>query len=116
MSVHPGDGSLDGMIVFEVEIEDPTVMRSRIIWPTAEGPWIEGGVDELVVHLIYAMWSAYNTAWALSLVISSRYADLGISVSESLSKLICTLGAVEISEIRMDKNALEELRNSRIEP
>lgn len=107
---------MDGLIIFEVEIEEPTVIRSRIIWPNAEGPWIEGGVDELVVHLIYAIWSAYNTAWALSLVISSRYADLSISISESLSKLICSLGAVEISEIRMDRNALEELRKDRIEP
>ncbi len=101
---------------FEVEIDDPTVMRSRIVWPNAEGPWIEGGVDELMVHFAYAIWSAYNTAWAFSLVISSRYAELGIEISKYLSKLICSMGAVEISEIRMDENALKELKNSRIEP
>lgn len=104
------------MVQLEVEICDPSRIRSRISWPESRGPWIEGEIEELIVHFAYAGWTAYKTGCAVSLMLSSCDEDLGLSISEMLSKTIKAMGAVEVSEIRMNRDALEAVRKDRIEP
>jgi len=104
------------MVRLEVEIRDFTTMRSRIVWPESVGPWIVGGVDELMVHFTYAGWSAYKTGNPISLVLTSTVEELGIAVAEMLSRTIQSMGAVQVSEVRMNKEALDAMKRDRIDP
>lgn len=107
---------LQSMVQLEVEITEPSRIRSRINWPQSRGPWIEGEIEELIVHFAYAGWTAYKTGCAVSLLLTSCDEKLGLAVSEMLSKTIRAMGAVEVSEIRMNRDAMEAVRKDRIEP
>jgi hypothetical protein len=106
----------DLLVQFEADIQSMTEIRSRIIWPDSESPWIEGGLEDLMVHFTYASWTAYNMSCALSLVMTSREEALGQSVSDMMTGMISHMGAVQMADIRLTRDALDELRRSRIEP
>lgn len=105
----------DNMVQFETEIRDMTDIRSRIIWPDSTGPWIEGGLEELMVHFAYAAWTAHNRQCAVSLILSSSDREIGLTISDMLTRLIEAMGAIQIGEIRLNKEAYEELKRDRIE-
>ncbi len=113
----PGRGSMaEGLVQFEAEIKSMTEIRSRIIWPDSESPWIEGGMEDLMVHFTYASWTAYNMSCALSMVLSSRDEALGRSFSDMMTRMISSMGAIQLAEVRLTPDALDELRRSRLEP
>ncbi len=107
---------LKGLVQFEAEIQGPTEIRSRIIWPDSEGPWIEGGLQDLMVHFTYAAWTAYNLECALSMTLSSHDEGLSRSVSDMMTKVVSVMGAIQVAEIRLTREALDELKRDRIEP
>ena len=81
----------EGIIQFEVEITDMARIRSRVSWPDSSGPWIEGGLEDLMVHFAYACWSAYRLGHAVSLAlaktgkrIAARMAMMAITTSSSI--------------------------------
>jgi hypothetical protein len=107
---------LDGLVQFEAEIASPGNIRSRVIWPDSEGPWIDGGMEDLMVHFTYASWTAYNLGCALSMALSSKDDGLGRSVSEMMTRMISSMGAIQLAEIHLTPEAMEDLRRSRLEP
>lgn len=102
--------------MFEVEIIDMSRIKSRIVWPESTGPWIEGAVDDLMVHFAYAGWTAYMRDRAVSLLLTSPDENLGLAISSMLTKTMEAMGAVQIGEIRLNREALKELQRDRIEP
>jgi hypothetical protein len=106
----------EGIVQFEAEIQGLKDIRSRVIWPDSEGPWIEGGLEDLMVHFTYASWTAYNLGCAMSLALSSREESLGQAVSDMMTKMISAMGAIQLAEIRLNRQALDQLRRDRIEP
>jgi hypothetical protein len=107
---------IDGLDQFEAEIQSFKNIRSRVIWPDSEGPWIEGAVEDLMVHFTYASWTAYNLGCALSMALSSKDEDLGRSISDLMTRMISSMGAIQLAEIRLTPGALDELRRDRLEP
>jgi hypothetical protein len=105
-----------GIVQFEAEIRDHNQIRSRVVWPDSAGPWIEGGLEDLMVHFTYAGWTAFRLELSLSLILSSQEEQMGQAISDMMSKLIQALGAVELAEVRLTRDALEELKRDRIEP
>jgi hypothetical protein len=106
----------EGVVQFEVEVQSMNEMRSRVIWPGSEGPWIEGGLEDLMVHFTYAAWTAYNMKCAMSLALTSKDENLGKAVSEMMTKMITAFGGVQMAEIRLTREALDALRRDRLEP
>jgi hypothetical protein len=106
----------DGLVQFEVRIESLKDIRSRVIWPDSEGPWIEGGMEDLMVHFTYASWTAYNLGCALSVVVSSKDEELGQSISDMMTRIISSMGAIKLVEIHLTPDAADELKSDRIEP
>ncbi|VVB67375.1 Uncharacterised protein [uncultured archaeon] len=106
----------EGLFQFESEIQILKEIRSRVIWPDSEGPWIEGGLEDLMVHFTYASWTAYNLGCAMSLVLSGRDESLGQAISNMMTKMISAFGAIQLAEIRLNRQALDQLRRDRIEP
>jgi hypothetical protein len=106
----------DGLVQFEAEITSPTKIRSRVIWPDSEGPWIEGGMEDLMVHFTYASWGAYNLSCAVSLAISSKEEGLGRSISDMMTRMISSMGAIQLAEIHLTPDAADRLKRDRIEP
>ena len=100
----------EGLVQFEVEIQSLTEIRSRVIWPDSEGPWIEGGMEDLMVHFTYASWTAYNLGCAMSMALASKDENLGQAISDMMTKMISSLGAIQIAEIRLTREALDELQ------
>lgn len=111
-----GELMSEGIVQFEAEIQSLKDIRSRVIWPDSEGPWIQGGLEDLMVHFTYAGWTAYNLGCAMSLVLSSQEESLGQAVSDMMTKVISTMGAIQLAEIRLNREALDQLRRDRIEP
>lgn len=107
---------LDGLVQFEAEIKGPKNIRSRVIWPDSEGPWIDGGQEDLMVHFTYASWTAYNLGCALSLALSGKDEELGRSISDMMTRMISSMGAIQLAEIHLTPEAAEELRKNRLEP
>ncbi len=105
-----------GVVQFEAEVQSLTEMRSRVIWPDSEGPWIEGGLEDLMVHFTYAAWTAYNLKCAMSLALTSKDENLGKAVSEMMTKMMTAFGGVQMAEIRLTREALDALRRDRLEP
>lgn len=106
----------EGVVQFEVAVQSLTEMGSRVIWPDSEGPWIEGGLEDLMVHFTYAAWTAYNLRCAMSLALTSKDENLGKAVSEMMTKMITAFGGVQMAEIRLTSEALDALRKDRLEP
>lgn len=106
----------DGLVQFEAEIGSLINIRSRVIWPDSEGPWIEGGIEDLMVHFTYASWTAYNLGCALSMALSSKDENLGRSISDMMTRMISSMGAIRLAEIRLTPDAMEELKRDRLEP
>jgi hypothetical protein len=98
------------IVQFEVEITNMARIRSRVAWPESSGPWIEGGLEDLMVHFTYACWNAYMLGYAISMALASSDDQMGQIVSNILSKTIEAMGAVQMAEIRMDHQALDDLR------
>jgi hypothetical protein len=107
---------VDGIVAFEVEISSMTQIRSRVLWPGAEGSWIEGGMEDMMVHFTYAGWTACNLGCMMSLVLASQDPRLTQALSEMMTRIIATMGAVQVAEIRLTREALDEIRRDRIEP
>ncbi len=107
---------VDGIVAFEVEISSMTRIRSRVLWPGAVGPWIEGGLEDMMVHFTYAGWTARNLGCMMSLVLASQDRGLAQSISEMMTRIISAMGAVQVAEIRLTREALDEIRRDRIEP
>ena len=105
-----------GLVQFEAEIQSLNQIRSRVICAESDGPWIEGRVEDLMVHFTYASWTAYNLGYALSMFLSSKEEDLGRSISEMMTRMISSMGAIQLAEIHLTPEALEDLRRSRLEP
>ncbi len=106
----------EGIVQFEVDIQSLNKIKSRAIWPEAAGPWIEGGLEDLMVHLAYAVWTAYNMGCAMSLFLGSQDENLGNVVADMITKTIGAMGAVQMAEVRLTRAALDELRRDHIEP
>ena len=106
----------DDIVYFEVEILGLKNMRSRTVWPETTGPWIEGGLEDLMVHFTYAVWTAYNKGCAISLILTSHEESLGKALSDMMTKMIEAMGAISLAEIRLTREALEELKRDRLEP
>ena len=106
----------DDIVYFEVEIVDLKNVRSRTVWPENSGPWIDGGLEDLMVHFTYAVWTAYNKGCAISLILTSHEENLGKALSEMMTKMIEAMGAISLAEIRLTREALEELKRDRLEP
>ena len=106
----------DGLVQFEAEIGSPQNIRSRVIWPDSEGPWIEGRMEDLMVHFTYASWTAYNLGCALSMALSSKDENLGRSISDLMTRMISSMGAIQLAEIHLTPDATDELKKDRIEP
>jgi hypothetical protein len=100
----------EGIVQFEVEITSMARIRSRVAWPESSGPWIEGGLEDLMVHFTYACWSAYMLGYAISMALASCDEQVGQTVSNMLSKIIEAMGAVQMAEIRMNHRAIDDLR------
>jgi len=105
-----------GLVQFEAKIHSPTSIRSRVIRPDSEGPWIEGGMEDLMVHFTYASWTAYNLGCALSMALSSKEEDIGRTISEMMTRMISSMGAIQLAEIRLTPDAIDELKRDRVEP
>jgi hypothetical protein len=106
----------DGLVQFEAQIQSMKNIRSRVIWPDSESPWIEGRMEDLMVHFTYASWTAYNLGCALSLALCSKDEDLGRSISDMMTRMISSMGAIQIAEIRLTPEAMDELKRDRLEP
>jgi hypothetical protein len=106
----------DGLVQFEAKIHSHKNIRSRVIWPDSEGPWIEGAVEDLMVHFTYASWTAYNLGCALSMTISSEDENLGRSISDMMTRMISSMGAIQLAEICLTPSAMDELKRDRLEP
>ena len=106
----------EGIIQFSVEIKSITSIKSRVTWPELTGPWIEGGLEDLMVHFMYAGLNAYNRNCAMSLLMTSSEEGLGQVVIDIITKMVEAMGAVQMAEIRLTREALEQLRRDRIEP
>lgn len=106
----------EGIVQFEVEIADMAQIRSRVSWPDSSGPWIEGGLDDLLVHFTFACWNAYMLGCAISLALASHDSLHGQVVSNVLSKTIEAMGAVQMAEIRMNRQAMDDLRKGGVTP
>lgn len=106
----------DGLVQFEAEIKSLKDIRSRVIWPDSEGPWIEGGMEDLMVHFTYASWTAYSLGCALSIAIRSRDDGLGRMISDMMTRTISSMGAIQLAEINLTPEAVEELKRERLEP
>ena len=106
----------DGLVQFEAEIQSFKNIRSRVIWPDSEGPWMEGAVEDLMVHFTYASWTAYNLGCSLSIALSSKDEDLGRSISEMMTRMISSMGAIQLAEIRLSPDAIDELKRDHLEP
>jgi len=105
-----------GLVQFEAEIQSLNHIRSRMICAESNGPWIEGRLEDLMVHFTYASWTAYNLGYALSMVLSSKEEDLGRRISEMMTRMISSMGAIQLAEIRLTPEAMDELNRDRIEP
>ena len=104
------------IVQFEVEILSFTNIRSRTVWPEYAGPWIEGGLEDLMVHFTYASWTAHNQGHAISLIIMSSEEDLGKALSAMMTNMMEYMGAITLVEIRLTREALDELKRDRLEP
>ena len=100
----------EGIVQFEVEVTSMARIRSRVAWPKSSGPWIEGGLEDLMVHFTYACWNAYMLGFAISMALASGDEQVGQIVSNMLSKIIESMGAIQMAEIRMDRQAMDDLR------
>ncbi|MBN1323949.1 MAG: hypothetical protein JW986_08155 [Methanotrichaceae archaeon] len=106
----------EGMVQFEVEILSYSRIRSRILWPDSHSPWMEGCLEELVVHCTYAAWTAYLQGMPLVQLLKSPDDSVGHAISDILTRTMESMGAALIGEIRMNGEAFDELRRSHIEP
>lgn len=106
----------EGMVQFEVEIASISQIKSRIIWVESSGPWIDGSLEDLMVHFTYACWNAHMLGHALAIALASPDDQLGQFVSNMLSKTIEAMGAVQMAEIRMNRQAMDDLRRGGITP
>ena len=105
-----------GLVQFEAEIQSLNQIRSRVICAESDGPWIEGRVEDLMVNFTYASWTAYNLGYALSMALSSKEEDLGRRISEMMTRMISSMGAIQLAEIRLTPEAIDELKRDRLEP
>jgi hypothetical protein len=106
----------DGLVQFEAEIGSRKNIRSRVIWPDSESPWIGGGMEDLMVHFTYASWTAYNLGCALSMALSSKDENLGRSISDMMTSMISSMGAIQVAEVHLTPDAIDELKRDRLEP
>jgi hypothetical protein len=106
----------EGLVQFEVEVLALDNMKSRVVWPESSGPWIEGGLEDLVVHFTYASWTAYELGCSMTLVLTSKEERFGQAVADMMTKMIESMGAVQMAEIRLTRDALDELKRDRLGP
>jgi hypothetical protein len=111
MAVAPGR-----IVQFEVEVTSFSQIRSRVVWPESSSPWIDGGMEELMVHFTYATWTSYMLGCAMSLALASQDEILGQTISEMMSHTVKAMGGVEQAEIRMTRKALDETRDGHTGP
>jgi hypothetical protein len=104
------------IVQFEVEITNMALIRSRVSWPDSSGPWIEGGLEDLMVHFTYACWNAYMLGYAVSIALASGNDQFGQVVSNMLSKTIEAMGAIQMAEIRMNRQAMDDLKKGGTTP
>ncbi len=107
---------IDDLVQFEAKIQNVNNIRSRVIWPDSEAPWIEGGMEDLMVHFTYASWAAYNLGCALSIALSSNDEFLGCTISDQMTRMISSMGAIQLAEICLTPGAMDELKRDRLEP
>ena len=107
---------MDGLVQFEAEVQSLNQIRSRVISPDSDGPWIEGGMEDLMVHFTYASWTAYNLGCALSMALASKEEGLGRTVSDMMTRMISSMGAIQLAEIRLSRDAMDEMKRDRLEP
>jgi len=50
------------------------------------------------------------------MVLSSHDEGLSRSVSDMMTKVVSVMGAIQVAEIRLTREALDELKRDRIEP
>ena len=111
-----GDTITAGMVQFEVEILALNRMKSRVVWSESTSPWIEGGLEDLIVHFTYASWTAYELECPITMLLTSKEENLGQAVADMMTKMIESMGAVQMAEIRLTREALDELKRDRLGP
>ncbi len=104
------------MVQFEVEILGLDRMRSRVVWSESTSPWIEGALEDLVVHFAYASWTAYELECPMTLLLTSQDENMGQAIADMLTKMIESMGAVQMAEIRLTRAALDEMKRDRTGP
>ncbi len=107
---------VEGLVQFEVEIAAMDRMRSRVVWSQSASPWIEGGLEDLIVHFTYASWTAYELECPMTLLLTSKEESFGQAVADIMTRMIESMGAVQMAEIRLTRDALDELKRDRIGP
>src|SRR5512147_2390122 len=106
----------EGLVQFEVEVLALDDMKSRVVWPESSSPWIEGGLEDLMVHFTYASWTAYELGYPMTLILTSKEERLGQAVADMMTKMVESMGAVQMAEIRLTRDALDELKRDRLGP
>ncbi len=106
----------EGLVQFEVEVLALDNTKSRVVWPESSGPWIEGGLEDLMVHFTYASWTAYELGCSMTLILTSKEERLGQAMADMMTKMIESMGAVQMAEIRLTRDALDELKRDRLGP
>jgi hypothetical protein len=106
----------EGLVQFEVEVLALDDMKSRVVWPESSSPWIEGGLEDLMVHFTYASWTAYELGCPMTLILTSKEERLGQAVADMMTKMVESMGAVQMAEIRLTRDALDELKRDRLGP
>jgi len=106
----------ENLVQFEAEIVSLTEIRFRVIWPQSEGPWVEGAMEDLIVHFTHAGWTAFNMRCALSIALHSKDESLGRSISDLLNRIISSMGAAQMADIRLSAGAMAELKRDHIDP
>ena len=91
-------------------------IRSRVICAESDGPWIEGRIEDLMIHFTYASWTAYSLGYPLSMALLSKEEELGKRISEMMTRMISSMGAIQLFEIRLTPEAIDEMKRDRIKP
>jgi hypothetical protein len=50
------------------------------------------------------------------MALASKEEELGKTVSDMMTRMISTMGAIQLAEIRLTRDAMDEMKRDRLEP
>jgi len=50
------------------------------------------------------------------MALASKEEDLGRAISDMMTRMISSMGAIQLAEIRLSRDAMDEMKRDRIEP